>query len=178
MNVRDKEIERLVKYAEALGVKVTYIKKTPASFGEADWVIDGSEIRLYTRKNTNKTDLILSLIHELGHHLWFIHKKERQPDLKFEQALDRANLSCENKKNIAPKKHRKKILEIEREGVKYWEVIVKDTNIKLPTWKINMQAEFDIFQYEYYYEYGRFPNRPLRRKKYKELKTKHKENVL
>lgn len=177
MSIRDKEIERLVKYAEALGVKVTYIRKTPASFGEADWVIDGSEIRLYTRKNTNKTDLVLSLIHELGHHLWFIHKKERQPDLKFEQALDRENLVFEKKKVMTPKKLRKKILEIEKEGVKYWEVIVKDTNIKIAKWKINLQAEFDIWQYEYYYENGKFPKRPIRRLKRKELINKHKEIV-
>ena len=89
MGIRDQEINRLVKYAEGLGLKVTFLNRT--SSHPADWVLDGSEIRLYTRKSFSKTDTILSLIHEIAHHLWFIYEKERQPDLKFEEAIDIQN---------------------------------------------------------------------------------------
>lgn len=174
MGIRDREIDRLIKYAQGLGLKVSFIN-TNATHA-ADWVIDGTEIRIYTRKNKSKTDTILSIVHELGHHLWFIHEKERQPDLKFEQAIDRENLYISKVKAKTPKKLRKKILTTEIEGTKYWEVIVKDTNIKIPTWKINLQKEFDIWTYEVYYETGKFPIKKNRVEKLKELTIKHRKS--
>jgi hypothetical protein len=171
MGIRQRELDRLIKYAQGLDLKVSFISKNVEH--AADWVIDGSEIRIYTRKNKSITDTILSLIHELGHHLWFIHKKERQSDLKFEEAIDRENLSIEHSNKETPKHLRKKIYLVEKEGIQYWDVIVKDTNIKIAKWRIELQAEFDIWQYEYYYRYGSFPTRTLCRNKWKKLKKKH-----
>lgn len=171
MGIRDDEISRLVKYAEALGLKVSFIRGQ--ADGAADWVIDGSEIRIYRANNHSKTDLILSLIHELGHHLWFIHEKERNPDLKFEEAIERENLVEENLARITPKKLRKKILNVEEEGIKYWDIIVKDTQIKIPTWKVEMAKEFDIWNYQVYYKTGKFPSGKQRKDKIKQLLMKY-----
>jgi hypothetical protein len=172
MGIRQRELDRLIKYAQGLDLKVSFISKNVEH--AADWVIDGSEIRIYTRKNKSVTETILSLIHELGHHLWFIHKKERQPDLKFEEAIDRENFSIEHSNKETPKHLRKKIYSVEKESLQYWDVIVKDTNIKIAKWRIDLQAEFDIWQYEYYYRYGSFPNKKFCGIKWKKLKNKYK----
>ena len=165
-HIRDREIDRLKRYANGLGVSVNLIYKDSHK-DSGDWTTDGTQIRVFVVKNTTKTDIILTLIHELGHHLWFIHEKERAPDLKFEEALSYPG------DNI-PKKHRKKILEIEQQGVEYWDVIVKDVNIKIPKFKIDMSAEFDVWQYEVYYETGEFPDNDQKRAKHKELLAKYK----
>jgi hypothetical protein len=169
--IRDREIDRLLKYCEALGIKVVFV---PDLDGSAEWAIDGSEIRINKTRNTGKTELILTLIHELGHHLWFVYKKQRQPDIKFDEAITK-QFFAENRGESTPKQSRKKILQIEKEGIKYWDIVVKDVDIKIPSWKIEMNKEFDIWQYEVYYETGKFPVRAVRRVKLKELTVKYKK---
>jgi oligoendopeptidase F len=165
--IRDREIDRLINYCQAFNIKVIFNTEMDS---DAEWTLDGTEIRINRTRNSNKTDLILTLIHELGHHLWFVYKKERQPDLKFDEAITREFFS-ENRKSNTPKRLRKKILDIEREGLRYWDIVVKDTDIKIPTWKIEMQKEFDIWQYEVYYKTAKF-----RRQKLKQLVNKYKIN--
>lgn len=165
-HARDREIDRLKKYANALGVRVNLVQKDNHE-DSGDWTTDGTHIRVFVEKHTTKTDIVLTLIHELGHHLWFIHEKERSPDLKFDQALSYP-------KEPVPKKYRKKILEIEQQGADYWDVIVKDVNIKIAKWKIDMTAEFDVWQYEVYYETGEFPSNKQKLDKHKELISKYK----
>ena len=60
---RDEEFKRLVFYAKGLGLKVTVYNKKADSFGS--W--DGQEIKIYWGKGQSKTDLVLTLLHELGH---------------------------------------------------------------------------------------------------------------
>lgn len=170
MNVRDKELYRLIKYAQGLGVKVT-LKVIPPNSNNHDaatWSTDGSEIEVFYSEQTSKTIIILNLVHELGHHLWFIYKKKRTPDLKFDEAIE-----ISNRETQAPKKIRKKILQVEREGIKYWDTIVIDTDIKIPRWKIEKTKEFDIWQYELYHETGKFPTYKERKNKKIELNLKH-----
>jgi hypothetical protein len=172
--IRDDEIQRLIHYAKGLGTKVViYNKDNPGA--SAEWTIDGSAIEVYS-KGMTKTDIVLALIHELGHHVWFIHEKNRQPDLKFEEAIDRENLVQEvaDKKNLTPKHLRKKIYDMELAGTEWWSTIVADTGIKLPEWKIKMQMEFDMYMYEQYYENGVFPRRKDKIVKLKDLKEKWK----
>jgi hypothetical protein len=168
--IRDREIDRLVKYCQALGIRVVFTSDLDGS--SAEWAIDGSEITINKKRNKIKTDLILTLIHELGHHLWFVYKKERQPDMKFDEAITREYFS--NDKKLTPKRLRKKILEIEREGLRYWDIVIRDVDIKIPSWKIEMQKEFDLWQYEVYYQTGKFPVRRIRREKLKQLVAKYK----
>lgn len=171
--IRDEEIKRLTHYAKGLGVKVIiYSKSSPDSDGE--WHLDGSLIEIYSG-GQSKTQTVLTLIHELGHHVWFIHEKDRQPDLKFDEAISRENLVAEtDEKNITPKNLRKKIYEVEAASATWWDAIVKDTNIKISKWKINRQKEFDVWMYEMYYENGTFPKGRETRSKFKDLTMKWK----
>lgn len=173
--LRDEEIKRLTHYAKGLGVKVIiYSKNDPDA--AAEWTIDGSLIQVYAGPGTTKTDIVLSLIHELAHHVWYIHEKDRQPDLKFDEALTRENLTAEvkDKKSLTPKHLRKKIYDVELAGTKWWHIIAKDTDVKIPDWKVDMQMEYDMWTYEQYYENGIFPKRSESKKKLKELKGKWK----
>lgn len=169
-HIRDREIERLRRYAQGLGVKVSIVYK-PRIADSAAWTTDGSEIIVYTNNNQSKTDIVLSLVHELGHHLWFIHEKKRKLDLKFEEAL-----SYESSPNYnVPKRFRKHILDTEIAGVQYWDVIIKDVDIRIPEWKVKMAAEFDIWQYEVYYKTGKFPSNKEKVVKYKALTLKYRK---
>lgn len=172
--IRDEEIKRLIHYAKGLGVKVIIYNKDDPNKA-AEWALDGSTIEVYSEGMT-KTDIITSLIHEIGHHVWFIHEKNRQPDLKFDEAITRDNLTqkVKDKKNLTPKHLRKKIYDVELAGTQWWGTIIKDTNIKIPTWKVDMQMEFDMWMYEQYYENGVFPKRKDKVQKFKFLKEKWK----
>jgi hypothetical protein len=166
---RDEEIKRLIHYAKGLGVKVIiYTKSSPDA--DAQWTLDGSLIEVFAGNTTSKTDIILSLIHELGHHVWFIHAKNRQPDLKFDEAIERQNLFEEDDhKNPAPKHLRKKIYDVEKAGTEWWLSIYKEVGIGIPEWKIHAAMEFDIWSYEVYYETGHFPGGKMKSDKHKEI---------
>lgn len=171
---RDDELKRLVKYAEGMGLKVKFSSAAVVK-DAAEWAIDGSEIVIFTRNNDSKTEILLSMIHEIGHHVWFIHEKNRQPDLTFEKAIDRQNLFDEDLSDTPPpKKMRKKILDIEVAGTQYWEMIYKDTNMQFPIWKMYAAMEFDIWVYQNYFKTGHFPKNKEARAKFKEVRAKHK----
>lgn len=172
--IRDDEISRLIKYAQGMGIKVMF-SNTKKPDAAADWATDGTEITIYKRANINKTETILSLIHEIGHQLFFVHEKNRERDPKFERALDvRDHYEEILPDRLVPTKHRKKILDVERAGTLYWEGIYKETNMKFPLWKLHAQIEYDVYQYEIYAETGYFPTQKENRRKKKELNLKYK----
>lgn len=174
--VRDKEIERLIHYAKGLNVKVTLYQKSKKGTA-AEWTVDGTEIRVYTNKSTSKTDVILRMIHELAHHVWFIHERDRQPDLKFIEAVDRECLvEQEKSKTPAPKHLRKKIYDMEKDSTAWWESIYKEVDIKVPIWKLYAEMEYDTWVYEVYYETGFTPKYKIREEKYREIYDKHRAN--
>lgn len=156
-----------------MGVKVSFSGQKSGDAG--GWLLDGSEILIYKKHQSSKTETVISLIHEIAHHLWFIHEKNRQPDLKFEDAIHRQNLfEDEIYETPAPKTLRKKIYDVEVAGTQYWETIYKETNLKFPKWKLYASMEFDTWMYEVYYETGEFPNRKEKIEKNKEINNKHK----
>lgn len=161
---RDDEINRLIRYAQGMGLSVRFKPSKKGSKDAAEWVTDGSEITVYVSPNSSKIEKILSLIHEISHHKAWIDN-ERQMDPKVEEALD----SEENKKI-----HRKRIFDMEVNDSVYWEDIYKDTNCKFDIKKLHVQREYDLWQYEVYYETGKFPKGKDKKKKYKELKNKYK----
>lgn len=164
---RDLEIERLIKYAQALGVEVIFSNmKNPPD--DADWSLMNTKITIYIRRHPTKTDTILSLIHEISHSLDNIHRANREVDWKFEEALPNDN------EDEISKKRRKIILDNEKEGTRYWEIIYKETNLSFPIYKLHAQMELDVWQYEVYYESGKFPKRKERDKKRKEIFARHK----
>lgn len=173
MSVRDEEIKRLIYYAKGLGVKVIVYKERRRKGDAAAWTTDGSQIEIFAKSNSSKTSIILSLIHELGHHVWFIHEKERQPDLKFDEALERENLVGKGDR-AAPKHLRKKIYDVEKASTEWWNSIYKETDIKIPEWKLTAAMEFDTWMYEEYYETGFFPKGKHKKDKYREVQAKHR----
>lgn len=165
--IRDDEIQRLIKYAQGMGVRVL-MSKAQNSEDSAEFSLDGTEITVYVKSQNSKTETILSLIHELGHLLDHIHQHDRQLDVKFEQALD------PNRHGKISKKKRKVILDSEVAATAYWHTIYKETDLKFPMWKLEAQMQHDIWQYEFYYENGRFPNSKERHGMKIEIYNKHK----
>jgi hypothetical protein len=163
--IRDKELENLKKYAEAMGAKVLFSQKR-CDNAFAEWYLDGKQITVFEKEHKSKMELVLSLIHEIAHHCEFVRNNNREFDEKLDEAL-----SDEEEK----KRHRKKIYDFEVKGTQHWESIYRDTDCKFPIYKLYVQRDFDIFQYEVYYETGQFPSKKERDKKYKELKEKYKK---
>lgn len=169
--VRDQEIQRLVNYAKGLGLKVTFSSKK--SDNDAEWYIDNSGLIIYKNKNTPKIDIVLSLIHEIGHSKHSIWEKDRGIDSKFDEAL--THFSESEEKGIDPKKRQRKVLlDYEIAGTNYWHEIYTDTNMKFPIWRLEAQMEFDIWQFEYFYENGVYPSKKIKKVKLKEINEKHR----
>lgn len=163
MGIRDEEINRLIKYAQGLNTVVKF--KQQKGDDSAGWTIDGSEITIYVTPETSKIYIVLCLIHELGHHLEHIHENNRELDKKLDEALEPEELR---------KQHRKKVYDWEVRGSKWWESVYKETDCKFDINKLYIERDFDLYQYEVFYETGKFPKKKDRDKKRKELKEKYK----
>lgn len=161
MGIREDELNRLMRYANGMGISVRF-KSYTRNGNEAEWSLDGTEIVIYVQKKSSKIDKILSLIHELGHAKGFVDNN-RTIDPKLEAAID----SEENKK------HRKIVMDMEIADSVYWEDIYRDTNCQFNIDKLHKQKEFDIFQYRLFYETGKYPTHKEKRAKRKELRKKY-----
>lgn len=159
--IRDEELKRIVLYAKGLGIK---IRIRDFDFQDAAlWGPDPAEIDVNLKKHRgNKTALILSILHELAHHIHFRHTKEPIPDEVLE---DQLSLS---------KKKRKKIYEYEAKGIAYMSLIATELDLKISAKKIEKAMEFDTFQYAHYYETGKWLTSKEKRQKHRELKEKYK----
>lgn len=161
--IRDEELKRLIKYAEGMGVSVKFKPYVKYSRNDAEWALDGSEIVIYVKSKTSKIDKVLSLIHEISHHKAFIDNG-RINDPKVEEAID----------DEEKKRNRKKILDYEINDSVYWEDIYKDTNCQFDIKILHRQREYDIWNYEVYYELNRLPTHKECVAKRKELRKKYK----
>ncbi len=169
--IRDLEIQRLVSYAKGLGLKVTFSSKKSAS--SAHWYLDNSGIEIFKGNNKTKIEIVLSLVHELGHALHNIHEKDREVDEDLESALDHVD-EAEELGTDPQKRQRKIILNNEINGTLYWLAIYKEVDLKFPLWRLEVAKEFDIFQYRVFYETGDYPTAKERNEKMKELVRKYK----
>lgn len=172
--VRDDEIQRLVNYGKGLGLNITFSSKK--SDCAAFWYLDNSGIVICKSKNVSKIDTVLSLIHELGHALHNIHERDRQIDRKVEDALNHVD-KAEELKIDAKKRQRKIILNDEIAGTAYWDSIYKETNMKFPIWRLEVAKEYDMWQYQFWYETGKNPQKREKIEKYKEIEERYKNNV-
>lgn len=159
--IRDEELNRLIKYAQGMGVFVRFKPYVKGSKVVAEWATDGSEIIMYTTSKHSKLDKILDLIHELGHHRAFV-ENGRKVDLRANQALDSDQ-----------QRDRKYVLDSEIADSAYWEDIYRDTGCKFNIEKLRKQREFDIWTYEFVYKHGRDANGKEKRDKLKELRKKY-----
>jgi len=163
MGIRDEELKRLVNYAKGLNVQVFFLPKTKKTDCDAEWTIDGEEIRVYSSPRDSKISKILALTHELGHHLAHIHKNDRETDPKLEEAID-------SDESI---RLRKRIYDWEVEGASWWETIYKEVDLKFNINLLYIERDFDLWTYRAYYETGEFPTRRKRIEKRKELRKKY-----
>jgi hypothetical protein len=170
--IRDVEIQRLISYARGLGLEVTFSSKK--SDCAAFWYLDNSGIVIFKKNNSSKVSTVLSLLHELGHSKHNIHEKDRQRDLKFEQALDHVD-EAEELEIDSQKRQRKIILDNERKGTQYWDEIYTECNLQFPKWKLEMAKEYDIWHYEVFYETDKYPMQKEKRAKRKELVKKYRD---
>lgn len=168
MSYLDNEIERIKKYCAGLGIKIRFINNV-SPVGVATWAADPYEIDIFTKEHKSKTSLITSVLHELGHHFYYIHNNK--PEIPDAYILDA------NRKLGDPpisKIERKKILDYERAGISYMATIATELRLKIPLWKIYVRMDHDVWVYEQYYENGDTPNIKLRKQKLKELTLKYK----
>ena len=159
--IRDSELARLIKYAEAMGMKVRF-KPFVKGGNRAEWLTDGSELTIYITNRTSKLEKILSLIHEIGHHKAFVDN-ERTIGEKVDEALNKEDPN---------KMHRKHIYDMEYNDSLYWEQIYKDTNCQFGLNRLERQRQFDVWAYQHYYETGKWPSWETKIAKKKELKGK------
>jgi hypothetical protein len=163
-NIRDKELTRVKQYAQALGIKVL-IKKQGPEDPEADWALDGSQITVYLRPKQSKTQIILDLIHELGHHQEWVYRGRKTP-LKIDTALSR---------ETPTKAQRKHIYDDEVNGAAYQLLIYKEIGLTIPKWKVEVERDLSLASYRYFWLNGDHPTREWRREKRKELIKKYKK---
>ena len=165
-----KEIDRLVKYSEGLGIIVRF-KSSNDPHVAATWSNYPPEIEIFTNNNTSKTDIILSLLHELGHHHdWLNNGRKEIP----EAYTDEAN----RKKGDPPlsREKRRIIYDNERRGINYMAYIADQVNLKTPPlWRIMAEMAYDKWSYRYYFVHGDDPSRQEKIKKRKKLIKKYKE---
>jgi len=153
MNIKDRDIEKLKQCINNFGLKLFFKKYTKLT-GSAEYVA-GTSISLFMGSRTTKTDIILSLLHELGHHVDWLKNRKTDKDSSIALRFLLSGPMVGNRQDI-PKKHRKKILQIEKAGVKYMSMIHKRLKLEIPLYKVKHQQEIDIFDYKFLYENGRF----------------------
>lgn len=163
MHYLKNELRRVEKYAEGLGIKIVY-KKQRRSDPEAAWSVDGSEITVYLRNRQSTTQIILDLIHELGHHIHWVYNNRKIP-LELDKALG---------KESHTKKDREKILYDEINGGQYHLIIYNELGLKIPKWKVEVERDLAIESYKYYYKNNEEIPRKLVKEKRIELIKKYK----
>lgn len=149
MHYLRKEFQRLVKYAQGLGIKVTADYGVNHSDGAA-WLTDGSEIVLYNQSATKPLRNCLLLYHELAHHMAWVHNG-RKGNLVTDRILDKEN-------NGLPltDKQRKHIYEMEKADSQYQLLIHHEIGSKIPIERIKAEIDFDIWQYKFYWKNARW----------------------
>jgi hypothetical protein len=170
MGIRDEEISRLVKYAEGLGLKVTFKRHKRGDPG-ATWITDGSEIEVFTWPQQSKTEIILNLIHELAHHTAWVYAM-REKDEKTDSALRADDESTRD--NPAPRDQRRLVYLAEKKDARYRSKIIHEVGIRLPKFKISADKALDIWIYKYYYRTGNYPTLKTCRVKKSELREKYR----
>jgi hypothetical protein len=164
-----KELTRVVKYAEGLGVKVVFTKRAD-QYASAEWLTDGSQITFYNCEKKGPLRLLLEFYHELAHHLSWVHNG-RKTDFKTDQALYRED--AKKAGEVLEKKYRKIIYESERNDSLFQEIIHKEINSKIPLGTLKAERDLDVWIYHRYYITGKYPKFKDVTKKRKQLRRKY-----
>ncbi len=163
--IRDQEIKRLEQYAKGLGLKVEYKQHQPGNASAELLSYNGvsDTIVMYLWQNKSKTQIVLDFLHELAHHLSWIHR-DRKDDPALLEALIAEDARKESDPPL-PKAQRKLIYQCEKRDAEFRAIIAHEVGIKVSAAKQELDRLLDVWIYEYYYRTGKFPTRELRRKK-------------
>lgn len=169
MGIRDEEIKRLILYGKSLGGKITV--RDYAFEHEGEIVFDPKYvININKRVHNNKTEIIMTLLHELSHLRYVIAN-----NYKFSDAFTDEIWKIEEQDEKVPLKYSKDIAEFELESLELMPVIATELGIKIPSWKILRQKDHDQFMYEYFGNNGVFPDTNTVDVKWKMLTEKYKK---
>lgn len=165
MGRKDEEIKRIVQYANGLGIRVEWKPHKRGDPG-ASWNMDGGIIEVFTWPRKSKIRSILDLVHELAHHMAWVHSG-RIKDVDLEQAWI-------NENECAPitKEQRKLIYLSETHDAQYRNRIVKELGLNVPEWRQKLDRALDIWWYRQYYLIGKYPSLKEMDVKQKELRAK------
>lgn len=170
MSVRDRELELMTKYAQSLGIRVSF-RKHKLGYAGAEWFIDKQDqqtIILYTWPNQSKTTLVLNFLHELAHALAFVRKGRRLSISVLNAISAPYGAITEEQRRIVYKE--------EYNDSKYrWE-IVKDLGIGISKWKIELDIALDRWVYYRWWKTTEFPTIEELAKKRKQLRRKYNVN--
>jgi hypothetical protein len=151
MHYLHKEFNRLKKYAEGLGIKVTF-KKDDHPDAMAEWAIDGSEITIYNKDKTGILQLCLTFYHELAHHAAWL-ANGRKGNLVTNKILDK-----QIKDKPLNSRERKHLYEMEKRESDFQELIHYEVGSKIPLSRLKEEITFDVWLYEFYWKEDRWPN--------------------
>lgn len=153
--LKDKEVRRVIRYANSLGLKVRFKKEGAGRVG-AEYVQEDKRITVYTIPAYNRTDIVLMLLHEIGHHLDFIHRNKRDSK-RLGVALERENNRKPGDPPI-PRTYRQFIYNCEYAGTEYMPTIAKELDLKIPIWKVLAEQRLDRWIYLRYVSSGDLPS--------------------
>lgn len=168
MHYLKKELDRIVQYAKSLNIKINLTNKSD-KFASAEWAADGSEITVYDSNKKSHTQMCLDLIHELSHHMSYIHSGKRT-NLKLDYILLKSNTD-----KPLTKKQRKTIYDMEVKESRYQILIYRELQCKIPLWRLELEIALDHWVYKYYYLHGKLPKSAEVRAKRKQLKQEIKK---
>ncbi len=169
--VRDNELKRFPQYAKGLGVnRITFYNRTNGK-DSASITLDGTEFENWS-KGKFKVELCLDWIHELGHKLRRIHDHNNKIPKGLEKVIDKLNADVP-----LTYKDREILYKEEVGAAQYWEVIIKDVDVRIKPYRIEAQREFDLWIYEVFMKTGEWPKSKEKVQKWKEIKTKWKTKL-
>lgn len=152
MHLNQKELNRLVKYGEALGLKVGFIGGVRAAVLDCEAYyneptrFEPGVIKVVRTPRTSLISQISSILHELGHHIDFT-ETGKLPNSYI-------HLDGDNK---VPAWARQAIFNAERRAIKIAMRLYSELSLRIPYWKIKKELDCDLYCYGMFKRKDRFP---------------------
>lgn len=163
MSKRRDELKRVIKYAEGLGLKVVRKRYTK---GDPSGTYDHNNltIELYEWPSQSLTRKILILLHELGHHMDWVHISKQRESQLLNKALEKdweRDKKLKTSRQVPPiaKYLRRHIYNSEKRAINYMPVVFNELRLSIPRWKLKLEMELDTWVYLRYYQSGKYPSR-------------------
>lgn len=150
MSVLGEELKRVIKFAEGLGLKVKFLtsdyKDYHGLYSHPDRYEKGW-IEVCRNKRTSKTFQIMTLLHEIGHHIDFTENR----------MVSECYAYLDAEAGKAPEWARKAIFNSEQRAVQYGEKLYWTLMLKIPFWKVKLEFARDLFVYRTFMKTAEFP---------------------